>query len=130
MNKKVPTGVKVLSILSFIGGIGFLLIGLAMISGASMISGQLEGFGNIFGGLLVGMGAVTIIVSIILLIGGWGLWKGRNWARWLFIILIVITFIQGMISFVGEGSGLGNIIFGGIIGAYLLLSKKVKKAFA
>jgi uncharacterized membrane protein len=73
--------------------------------------------------------ALSGILSMVL---GWFLWKGKNWARILIIIMSILgVFDSGMSIFKGENVAIKFIplLFYSLIGGYLFFNKKVKKAF-
>lgn len=101
-----PTGVTVLAILDFIGAGLCVLIGLLMIVGggfmATMMSQQ-GGQGSAgVAGLFAGLGAVAGVFAIIFggvcALLGFGLWKLKEWAR---IVSIVLTGISGAFQLFG-----------------------------
>ena len=136
--KKVPTGVKVISILYYV------FAGLAVISaimlfvGANMVNsilGQIPIIGIIgaFGSsLFIVAGIISLTAGILGFFIGRGLWNAGKWARTLVIIFSCIGVLMGIISlakpsFIGIFS---QLVVSGGIGGYLIFSKKVKKAFA
>ena len=96
-----PTGVTILAILNFLGAGLYILIGLGFMLGMGIIgamvgqSGQ-EGAG---GGMamLAGLGAIAgivfIVLSLIPLAIGIGLWKLKNWARQVTIVLMLLRLL-------------------------------------
>lgn len=131
----VPTGVKVLAVLGYIGAGFLILFGLLSIIFASFMSsfvaenaqGELAlstGFFLIIGIFLLLMGAVNIFISR-------GLWKGRNWARIVIIIFSIIGFVSAILSlFMGDLTSIISLVINGIVAAYLLFNKKVNKCFS
>lgn len=111
-----PTGVAVLAILDLIGGILALLVGVLLvgIGGTGILSqfgyGFYSGFVSLFGGIIV-------IVGVLALVVGWGMWTGKRWA-W---VLAIVLYALGILSNLGSLAG-GSVssIVGLLIYALLL----------
>jgi hypothetical protein len=94
-----PVGVTILAILNFIGAAFCLLGGIAMIAGGGFMAtlmSQQGGQGSAgAAGVLAGMGAVAgvfiIIIGGISALVGFGLWKLKNWARIVSIVLLGLS---------------------------------------
>ena len=132
--KSVPAGVKVISVLYYIGSIFGLLFALLFFFGAGAISSftdqipVLSAFGT---GLFIIAGVITLAFSILGFFVARGLWKGKNWTRIFVIILSILGILMG-IFLLTQGniiSNVSNIIINLIIGGYLLFSHSVKEAF-
>lgn len=139
--KQIPVGVKIISVLDWIGAVimilaGLLFIGLGIFSfggGASSIE-RLEQAGGLFAFL----GAFALIGGIILLGLGIfyifvarGLWKGRNWARIAQIIFACIGMMFAIFGLIQLKFGnIFSLVISCLIAGYLLFSKKVKEAFS
>ena len=97
-----PTGVTVLAILDFIGAACCLLGGIAMILGGGFIATMMSQQGAGAGGILAGLGAVAgifiIIMGGIAALLGFGLWKLKEWAR---IVSIVLAGIGAALQLLG-----------------------------
>ena len=101
-----PTGVTVLAILDFIGAGLCVLGGLGMILGggfmATMMSQQggqgSAGAAGFFAGLGAVAGVFMIIVGGVCALVGFGLWKLKEWAR---IVSIVLTGISAAFQLFG-----------------------------
>ena len=154
--KKIPTGVKIISILNYIfavfgilfaiagiiGGIYFAINGGSMASqifgigsqpgtlGAE-ISSKAETFYSNFGFIALGIGVVFALLSIFMIIIGMKMWKGKNWARLSEIVLMVLwTILWSIELFKGNFLNLIMIIPALIIFFYLVFSKNVKNFFS
>jgi hypothetical protein len=126
-DKKIPTGVKVLSIIHYIGAGLYALIALMTIVGMGMITlilPMLAGFGFLITILLIGLAVLSFFIAK-------GLGKGKNWARILVIIFSGLGIILGIIQMIGGDifNSILTIIVEGIVGGYLLLNKQVKGYF-
>ncbi len=104
-----PVGVTILAILNFIGAAFCLLGGIAMIAGggfmATMMSQQ-GGQGSAgAAGVLAGLGAVAgvfiIIIGGVSALVGFGLWKLKNWARIVSIVLLGISIAMQALQLLG-----------------------------
>lgn len=92
-----PTGVTVLAILNFLGAACMVMVGLLFMLGlglAGLGAGQQSAGGMAF---LMGLGAIAgvifLIFAVIAIVVGIGLWRLRNWARILTIILAAISLL-------------------------------------
>ena len=137
-----PIGVTILAILEFIGAGFLILVGLLLLVGMSML-GAMGGGGEgasmmgILGALGAAAGVVVIILALIPLAIGIGLWKLRNWARILVIIFAGLGAL-GNAARVIWGLGSGDMLntVAGIIGLgiqalilWYMFQLHVKQAF-
>lgn len=81
-----PLGVTILAILQLLGGILGILAGLAIVMVFPVL-------------LTLIIGAVLLIVGLLGLIVGWGLYTMKSWAWMLAMILNIISIILGIINF-------------------------------
>ena len=113
----VPTLVKVIAIL----GIIFTVIG--VIAALFFIGIFLMGSGKAI--LLAGLPVVALSIWI-----GISLYKGKNWARILYIIFMGFGVLSAVLGLVRNEPGvLFGLIINLAVGGYLLLNKNVKAAF-
>jgi len=88
-----PIGVSILAILVVLGGVLFLLSGIAiLLFSAAFALGGLGIFG-LAGSIL---GGIVLIFGIIWIAVGLGLWNLRGWAWWLAVIVMVLTILGGI----------------------------------
>jgi len=132
--RKIPTGVKIISIFYYIGAvIGVVLALLIIFTGSK--------FGSFFKDdpLISSLGIIIFIVFGIIAFGmsvfsfliAKGLGKTKPWARWVVIVFMGLS-VLGAIFIMIKGqiiSGLLSLVFALVIGGYLLLNKKVKEIF-
>lgn len=106
-----PIGVAILAILVILIGVLFLVgaIAVLFLSGFVALAGLLP-FGML-GGLL---GIVLLIVALIWIAVGLGLWHLRSWAWWLAIIVMILSILGGL-------TAPGSIVIPLIILIYLIL---------
>src|SRR5579859_7786586 len=100
-----PTGVTILAVLSFLGA-GLCLLAAAgmFLLGSSAGLAAMAGRGGGMGGPLMAMGAFAgvayLILAVLSVVNGVGLWKLQGWARLLTIILLVIGIVFGVLGVV------------------------------
>ena len=136
--EKVPIGVKIISVLYYIGAALLLISGLIFLFGSGALGVDLNQVLEAYG--LGAVGTIGFIIVGITYIGfavlfffiGRGLWKAQNWARIVAIILAVLAIINSLfVIVVGRIvlSSVINIILSAIIGGYLWFNKSVKQTF-
>jgi len=131
----VPTGVKVIAVLYYIGAVLGVIFGLLLLVGAGMtstIANQIPLLGTLGAGLFVVGGIIMIGLGILGFFVGRGLWQARPWARIVAIIFAALGTLTAIISMIqGNISGnILNLVIQLVIGGYLLFSNNVKQAFA
>jgi len=135
-----PLGVATLAVIDIIGGILAIIGGLFYIIVGGYLVAYLETFTGplgIVGGGLVAIatttGVVILVVGIIAIVLGWGLWSGREWARIIAIIFSIIGLLFGvLVLLVAIGAaGLFGIVIIAIyaIVVYYLTRPHVKAFF-
>ena len=129
---EVPTGVKVVSVLYYIGAAFELLFAVLLFVGAGTIASKIPIIGAIGSGLFIVVGVVLIGLAVLSFFVGRGLWKARKWARIVAIIFAVLGVLFAILGMV-QGQVAGNIVglvISGAVGGYLWFSSSVKAAFA
>ena len=130
---KNPIGVKIISVLYYIGAAVFLsLIVGPIVEGLTGLKIPMVVL-PLDGGLLFLMAGIEFLaLAVLSFFIARGLWKAQKWARIVAIIfatLGVLMAIFGMVK--GQiGSNVVGLLINTISGGYLLLSSSVKKAFA
>lgn len=139
--KKIPTGVKAVSILFYIGTILCFIMGVSMIIGAKVTIASLLvtnpgiGLESIPQGMLIGIivfvGILIIGAGIFSFFIGRGIWKLKRWARVTAIILAIIGFLSVILSMIlhFQITQVLSFLIDGYIAGYLLFNKEVKKIF-
>jgi hypothetical protein len=99
--------VRVLSVLQWVGGVFCLLFGLLFIFGGPLLANAIlsdpelmqesVGLGMItesmFSFVLIGLGVFFVLLGVLSLFIGMGLWRMRNWGR---ILAVVTSWISGV----------------------------------
>jgi len=126
MNQR-PTGVTVLAILAFVGGILSILAALTLLG----LGGLLAGAG--FGELAVFFGIYALVWGALALWIGWGFWQLRPSAwRWGIILMVVgavITLIQIPLGYSGGIASAAISIAIDLAVIYYLTTPAVRAAF-
>jgi hypothetical protein len=110
-------GLKILGILSVIGGLLALVGGLyySTIGAALMSEGEDSIVGIIalipVGASVIAMGAIMIVAGAIVAIIGWKLYQHKKWAYWVYFVLTILGFLGSLVSL---------SIFGIIVGAIVI----------
>lgn len=113
-----PTGVTILAILCFIGAGFCLLGGLGLLLGGSVVAtminqqGANSGVASILAGLGALAGVCIIIVGGIYALVGFGLWKLKEWAR---MVSIILTAIGAVLNLPGLLTSLTHFNLGALI---------------
>jgi hypothetical protein len=126
MNQR-PTGVTVLAILAFVGGILSILAALTLLG----LGGLLVGAG--YGGLAVFFGIYALVWGALALWIGWGFWQLRPSAwRWGIILMVVgavITLVQIPLGYSGGIASAAISIAIDLAVIYYLTTPAVRAAF-
>jgi uncharacterized protein YacL len=144
VQKQIPTPVKVVSVLYYIGAVYYALKvfgfegGITLAAGVDIISSvwkripfhELNFISNDTG--LTGTIIYILIfgVAILEFFVAKDLWKGRNWARIMMIIFSVIGILIGVFSFIKYPfDAVFTLLTNGLIAGYLIFSRKTREAF-
>jgi hypothetical protein len=129
----MPFGIIILGTLAIIGGIFSLLwgLGLSGFGGMSWLTGLLFSQGlESWGGNAFGAGLWSMLVGVVQIVTGFGLFARQRWAWLLALIaagLALLTPLFALLS--GNLWALWGLIIPGIIFYYLLADSDVKRAF-
>lgn len=132
----VPVGAKIISVLYYIGAVASVIVGILLLVGAGFIGSYVEdlsvpGVAMLGTAMFIVGGIILIALAVLEFFVGRGLWKGRNWARIVAIVLAILGIISAILSIIQASYGsIVSLIIHAIIGGYLLFSKNVKSAFA
>lgn len=138
----IPKGVKIISILGYIGSVISIISGLSFVVFSLLFSTL---FQEIFAkipllapliqtlkAISLPIGLVFVAYGVLLFITSRNLKKGESWARIFFVILVVLG-LASLIPNLAKTINAGNIsviVICLLILAYLLISKKVRAAFS
>jgi hypothetical protein len=132
-----PTGVTIIAVLAFIGGIFAIVAGLGLTVLGGILGGALaasgEASGGLFGGLMAVFGIGTLGLGVAELIVGWGLWGLKPWAWMVSVIVFIVNIVLTVLTALGGNNLISlNTIIGIAIPAvilYYLMTPPVKAAF-
>ena len=131
MAGEVPTGVKIISVLYYIGAAFELIFGIVLFFGAGALKTKVP-FLAFLGPFLI-IGAVILIgLAVLSFFVGRGLWKAQKWSRIVALVFAVIGVLLTVLGMV-QGQIAGNVVglaISAAIGGYLWFSNDVKAAFA
>jgi hypothetical protein len=140
MSKTKILGIKIISILMIFGAVILALLGIFMIFASNLAMSLIPNFAQTYGTMLRGFqifgGILALVVSVVGVYIGMGLWNIKKWARLAVVILNSLGLIMSLGSLfqvVGTAQLIAEILLIVIqasIIAYLLLNKKVKAEFA
>ena len=143
ISKKVPTGVKIISIYHYVESAILILFAISFyfklealtgLSGASIFSLEFIFSLGLLDSELINIAKAIflfIVISVFLFFVGRGLWKGKKWARNAAIVMSVLGIFLGLKSLInGNFLILITLVINGVIGAYLIFSNEVKSAFS
>lgn len=137
-----PIGVTILAVLEFISAGFILLLGLLLTVGLSALGAMGRGGeGGSILGVLAALGAaagvLVMILAVIPLAIGIGLWKLKNWARIVVIVFSVLGLVSNLFGVIG-GVSAGEMfsLSSGVIGLginvlviWYMFQPHVKQAF-
>lgn len=120
---KIPTGVRVLAVLGYIGAV---LGALCIV--ALTIAGSMFPFIGVFGIFIIIPLLIQTILSFMI---ARGLYRAKNWARILLVVLSGIALLSGIINLFMGASKLSIIgmLINAVIIWYLMFNESVKTAF-
>ncbi len=121
------TIVKVIAVLYWIGAFFSIIGGLGLLLGGGALGFALGALGGgLLGGFLVAMGVVFLVIGVLEIFVGLGLWRLKSWARIVAIVLGVLGVISGVISL---PLGILTLIISGGIVYFLAFNDEVKGLF-
>ena len=129
--QSVPTGVKIISVLYYIGTFFELIFGILLFIGSGSIKSKVP-FLAFLGPFLIIGGIFLVGLAVLSFFVGMGLWKGQQWSRIvaivfaaLFALLSIFGMVQGQIA-----SNMIGLVINLAVGGYLLFNNNVKNAFS
>ncbi|SRR3989344_4165453 len=130
--KKAPAGVKIISVLYYIGAVLSVLAGILIIVVSDYMASLVPELGTLGSGLFIFVGIILLIFGVLGFFIGKGLWNLKSWARIVAIIFAIFGIISAIYSILGEFAvrHIVSIVIHAVMGGYLFFSKDVKRAFA
>jgi hypothetical protein len=137
MFEEIPIPVKLISILDYMSAFACVAVGILFLSGYDIIKSNLEliikevpSLGILTSDLPISEGIILVVSGVFLFFIARGLWNGRNWARYLEILLAIFGFLISLFFvYLGENIFIFNLFVHGLIGSYFLLNRDVREAF-
>ncbi len=129
---RVPVGVKIIAVLYYMAAVISIVFGILAIIGSALFASYFSTLWPraVFSRAIAFVGIVIVAFAVLFFFIARGLWKGQRWARIVAIIVAVLGFVSAILNIMQIDIRLiANLIIHGLIGSYLLFSKKVKKAF-
>ena len=134
INKGIPTGVKIISVLYYIGAAFLFLIGLLIFFLRDFVIKVIETVVvlpatiiSLIHSALLGAAIFLIILGIAYFFLARGLWKLKNWARIIAIVIAAFGVVSSLFAF---PAGIIHLIINGIILWYLGFNEEAKKSFS
>lgn len=129
----MPLGIMILGVFALVGGFFSIIwgLGLSGIGGMSWLTGLLFS-DNIqsWGGNAFGAGMWSILVGMLQVVTGFGLFARQKWAWLLALISAGMALLTPLFAlFTGNLWALWGLIIPGVIFYYLLADADVKRAF-
>jgi hypothetical protein len=135
MQRQRPTGVTVLAILAFIGGVLGILAGLAVIAAGGIVAATgvaaTTASASAAGGFIMVVGIITLILGILDIVLGIGALRLSPWAWPLGVGLMVVSILVD-VFYISQGQSIGSQVVGILISAgviYYLTRPNVRQAF-
>ena len=134
--KSAPTGIKVISVLYYIGCGLLAIFAILMFVGSAFLGGLLATLGSemltaLGATIFIVLGVVFLLFAVLYFFLGRGLWKLQNWARIVGGILSALAVLSGIMSLIqGTWSVIVSLAINGFIVWYLFFNQEVKNAFA
>ena len=127
---QVPTGVKIISVLYYIGAVFGILFGILFMVGAGFmgsIASQIPIIGALGAGLFIIGGIIMLGLGVLGFFVGRGLWKARPWTRIVAIIFACIGIIMAIVSMIqgNVASNIFSLLISGVIGGFFIFSNIV-----
>jgi hypothetical protein len=101
-------------VLAVCGGLAT-LFGLIFVVGGGAVgvmgtaAGDTTGLAGLAGGAIAIFGVVIVIIGVLQLAGGVGIWRGRNWGRVTGIVFGVLGVLAGLGTMSGQGGAASGI---------------------
>ncbi len=120
------TIVKVFAILNWIGAASSVIMALIFFAGGGLIASLFGSGGGLLGALVAAGGVVFLVLAVVSIVLGIGLWKLRSWARILVIVLGALAVVAGIMLF---PMGILTVVVGGLEIYLFAFNSDVKSLF-
>jgi hypothetical protein len=137
-SSNAPLGVKIISVLHYILTGIYALFGIFIIIYSKSLATNIADSASLLSSDVAGITVILIIFSVFLIGVGVleffvarGLWRVKQWARILAIILAILGTVSAIYSLIVnfKYSQIVQLLIDSAIGIYLLFSEEVKEAF-
>jgi ABC-type enterochelin transport system permease subunit len=130
----IPVLVRVISVLDYISVAGCIFISVLFFTQnrvLDLIPMKISQLSILGSDIYLTGGIVFVFTAVFVFFLAMGLWKGKNWARYIEIVLAVIGFVTALflLIFKGEKIFIVNLVVHGLIGGYLMFNQDVRDAF-
>ena len=127
-----PAGVKIISVLYYIGAFVGLIAGISIFGMGTVFLKFFGIEGMAFSGLFVIMALFVIVMSILYFFVAKDLWKCKQWARYAAIIIGIMNISWELVLLFVKAGGFSiiGITINLIIVIYLFVDKNVKECFS
>src|SRR3989338_6323527 len=117
----IPTGIKVISVLYYIGAVFELIIAVLLFVGSGALKTKVPLLAVLGPFLIVG-GIILLGLAVLSFFVGKGLWKGKRWARIAAIIIAVLGVLLALVGMLqGQiASNILSLVISAAMGGYLL----------
>jgi len=103
--RRRPPGITVFALIYFVYGAFAFILGLVFIAFGPMLSGIAAGLPPMLSAQVSILEVFLLVVGLVALVVGWGLWTGKGWAWWLTVIIETIETFDLLIGLVAIASG-------------------------
>ncbi|MFA5060836.1 MAG: hypothetical protein WC494_00785 [Candidatus Pacearchaeota archaeon] len=130
----IPFLIRVIAVLDYISAIGSVFVSVLFFIRSDLLRflplrvSHLSVLGS---DIYLTGGIAFVFTAVFVFLLGWGLWKGRNWARYIEIILAVVGFVVSLffLIFSKDKTFIINLVIHGLVGGYLMFNRDVRDAF-
>ena len=128
--EKIPSGVKVIAVLYYISAALLFIFGILAMALPGIV--PLPAPFAVAQGVIIILGLFMLLLAVLSFFIARGLWKGRQWAYFLAILLAVLGLINNIAGFFLNGynhAALIMLVVNAAIASYLMFDKNAKAAF-
>jgi hypothetical protein len=127
MTRQRPSGVAILAFLQMLGGVLIIIVGILALAFAGLAASYFASYsyGPWIGAAAGVVGGILLIIGLIAIGIGYGLWNGKGWAWTATLIFSILGILLGLLSL--PSGVVGLLIDAAII--YYLFRLEVKQYF-